>query len=102
MENKMNLFKDDEATIQAVWNKGVSITGCDSARFRQDKCTAWMDRNEYGNRKSILGWEIHHNDPNGPNEESNYLPLQWENNVATSDGSLKCAVHSNGNRNERS
>ena len=91
----------NESTIQAVWEKGRVVSGYDPDKFRQDACTAWMSRAEYGNRDSTLGWEVDHIDPSGGNYLSNLQPLQWENNVAKGDGPLKCAVRSSGNKNYR-
>lgn len=59
-----------------------------------------MRRNEYGDRKSLYGWEVDHIDPDGPNTLSNYRPLQWENNVVTSDRRLTCPVRANRETNE--
>lgn len=100
MENRMIFQKVNNETIQAVWGKGTVIPGYDPNLYRQDQCTAWIKREKYGNRNSILGWEIHHDNPNGPDDILNYSPLQWENNAKTSDGRLTCPVHSNCNRNE--
>ncbi len=53
-----------------------------------------MKRTEYGNRDSQYGWEIDHINPDGGDGLSNLRPLQWANNVATSDGRLRCVVQS--------
>ena len=79
-----------EAEIEAVWKKGKVVSGRNPDILRQDACTAWIKRSEYGNRDSDNGWEIDHIDPNGPDNISNWQPLQWENNVSKSDGSLIC------------
>jgi len=47
-------FSDEK--IQKVWRKGEIIPQYDSDKYRQDRCTAWMKWDEYGNRESILGW----------------------------------------------
>ena len=49
-----------EAIIQSVWDKGIIVPPYNPSNFRKDKCGAWMDWNEYGNRESKLGWEIDH------------------------------------------
>lgn len=85
--------------IQKVWEKGQKVTGNDPNLWRKDECGAWMNRKEYGNRKSVEGWEIDHINPKGPDELSNLRPLQWENNNDKSDGRLKCNIVSSGTKN---
>ncbi|TGK42469.1 HNH endonuclease signature motif containing protein [Leptospira andrefontaineae] len=85
--------------IQKVWEKGKEASPNDPKDWRKDECTAWMKRNEYGNRNSKYGWEIDHINPKGSDELSNLRPLQWENNNDKSDGRLKCNIVSNGNQN---
>ena len=89
----------DEATIQKVWEKGHVAPGNDPKEWRKDDCTAWMRHNQHGNRKSKYGWEIDHIDPKGGDSLPNLRPLQWENNVAKSDGRGKCVVVSSGTDN---
>ncbi len=81
-----------EDVIQKVWEKGKVIWGNDQNEWRMDECRAWMARHEYGNRRSQYGWEIDHICPGGGDHLSNLRPLQWQNNVAKSNGRLKCNV----------
>jgi len=80
----------DQQEIQAVWQKGRIIPNFDAGTWRWDKCGTVMKINEYGNRQSKYGWEIDHINPNGGDQLSNLQPLQWENNVAKSNGTLVC------------
>ncbi len=92
-----------EEIIQKVWNKGTIVSNDYKDEWRKDQCSAWINRNLYGNRNSIYGWEIDHIKPisnGGGDELSNLRPMQWQNNVHTSDGRLKCKIVSNGNMNE--
>ena len=83
----------------AVWRKGRVVAGEDSAKWRKDVCDAWIGWSFYGDRDSQYGWEIDHINPNGGDSLFNLRPLQWENNVAKSDGKLVCAVTASGQKN---
>ena len=93
-----------EDIVLQVWKKGQVVAGYDSTKYRKDQCGAWMIFSEYGNRKSFYGWEIDNNTPQskgGSNSFSNLRHLQWENNMAKSDGRLSCAITSVGDQNKR-
>jgi hypothetical protein len=91
-----------EEVIQKVWEKGTVIQNNDPNVWRKDQCGAWINRSVRGDtaRDSMYGWEIHHVNPNGGDDISNLIPLQWENNLATGDtGKLVCAKTSLGTKN---
>ncbi len=78
----------DEATIEAVWIKGVPAQEVDS--LRKDRYGALMARSEYG-ETTRHGWEIDHIIPvskGGTDSLSNLQPLHWENNRCKSDNLL--------------
>ena len=69
---------------KAVWERARQIDGVDADSMRQDYAGAWIRYVDYGNRNSQYGWEIDHLKPlslGGAEDLSNYLPLQWQNNV---------------------
>jgi len=94
------LKRYSEDIIEAVWKKGKIVPGYNSSKVRKDQCGAWIKRDKYGDRNSSYGWEIDHISPGESDSLYNLRPLQWQNNVATSDGRLTCPVTANGNRNE--
>lgn len=91
-----------EETIQAVWEKAISVPNNDPNIWRQDECKAWIKRTDYGNRNSKYGWEIDHINPismGGRDVISNLRPLQWKNNASRQNGALTCCVTSSGTDN---
>jgi hypothetical protein len=38
----------DEATVEAVWQKGKAVAGQNPAEWRKDACGAWIARAQYG------------------------------------------------------
>lgn len=75
----------DEATIDAVWQKGKPEPSYPS--FRKDVCNASMQRGKYGETVQY-GWEIDHILPvskGGKDNLENLQPLQWENNRRKGD-----------------
>jgi hypothetical protein len=89
----------DHQTKSTVWNRGKIVGTNDPNVWRQDSQGAWIAWKDYGNRDSQYGWEIDHINPNGGDALSNLQPLQWENNVAKSDGRPVKAVTAQGNAN---
>ena len=88
--------------VEQVWQKGTIVPDYDSSAFRKDCCGAWIQRDQYGNRQSKLGWELDHIAPaslGGSNSLSNLRPLQWENNASRQNGPLSCPVSAYGNVN---
>lgn len=82
--------------IQAVWEKGTPLEGCDPDTYRYDVCGAVICRIQYGNKNADFGWEIDHIYPKSKLEKQNltddeidsYInlqPLHCVNNERKSD-----------------
>src|SRR5437660_263603 len=85
-----------DATIEAIWAKGVVISGIDPTYVCHDCCGKGIARSEYG-RTIDFGWEIDHIKPvaqGGTDDLWNLQPLYWENNRHKSDNwpSWSCKV----------
>jgi|GEM_PF-1681028 len=75
-----------------VWSKGQTVPGFDHSSWRKDVCGALMRWDNYGDRNSPYGWEIDHINPHGGDSPGNLQPLQWQNNIAKSDGVIRREV----------
>lgn len=74
--------------IELIWQKAIIVEGYDATLYRQDFSGAWISRNAYKNRHSVLGWEIDHVFPKskgGDNQLINLRPINWRNNIAKGD-----------------
>jgi hypothetical protein len=77
----------DDATLRAVWSKGLSVPGYNSSAVRQDAYGNWIKFDEYG-QQSNFGWEVDHRIPKalgGPDSLSNLQPLHWRANRSKAD-----------------
>lgn len=75
--------------------KAKVIKDEDASVYRNDYAGAWINRDEYGNTDSTLGWEIDHRQPvvkGGSDDLTNLVLLQWNNNRTKSDNYPKWKV----------
>lgn len=90
-----------EDLTQQVWEKGEAVSDHPDV-WRKDECSAWINREQHGNRGSDYGWEVSHIKPKakgGKDDLANLRPLQWKNNAASQEGPLECVVVSKGSKN---
>ena len=76
--------------LKEIWAKGEpSTANGNAAKWRKDEYGSLMKYDDYGDRTSEYGWEVDHIislADGGPDEMSNWQPLQWENKVRKSGG----------------
>ena len=88
-----------------IWDeKAIAVDGYDKELYRKDAAGAWIAFNMYGNKDSLLGWEVDHVWPKqkgGGDHMENLRPLNWRNNVSKGDDYpiYKTAVIAEGNKN---
>jgi len=91
-------------TVWDVWSKGEIFAGNDPVLWRRDTCGAWIFRSHYKRKDSEYGWVVDR--INSLTDEdvdtiSNLRPVQWENVVHKTDGTVECRVTSTGIHNDK-
>ncbi len=84
-----------------VWAKAEAVPDFDAAEFRKDACGAWIGWNFYDDRFSTFGWGIDYIAPIDDDSPSNLRALQWDNLMASREGTPRCPVTSQGSQNIR-
>jgi hypothetical protein len=90
--------------IWRVWSKGEIFSGNDPVFWRRDEFGAWIFRSHYERKDSEYGWIIDHVKPlseGGTDDISNLRPMQWDNTMRKTDGSIECHVTSTGIHNDK-
>jgi len=84
---------------ERIWNKAEIIPGENPDVFRQDVCGVKIEKDKYGCRQSLYGWETDHIHPDskgGSDDLSNLQPLYWKLNANKSDKlDWECEIGSN-------
>jgi 5-methylcytosine-specific restriction endonuclease McrA len=93
-----------EKQINDVWESAIIVIEYSKNEWRKDYAGAWINKNQYGNHDSSHGWDIDHAKPlakDGADNISNWVPLQWENNLKKSDNypNFQTGISSEGNKN---
>lgn len=97
------MYSDQE--IKRIWDeKGIVVDGYDKDMYRKDAAGAWIAFNMFGNKDSVLGWEVDHIWPKskgGGEHFENLRPMNWRNNESKSDDypNYKTAVVAEDNKN---
>jgi len=102
MENETKDLKEE--LIARVWDKGLTYKGVNKDLYRKDAAGAWIYRPAYGDKTSMLGWEIDHVFPQsrgGGDDLENLRPMHWRNNESKSDDypHYKAVITSDGTKN---
>lgn len=96
-----------EDVIEEVWEKGLVVEGYNPDLYRKDFAGAWMSRSAYGDKDSLLGWEIDHVYPvslGGQNHFVNLRPMNIRNNRSKGNSYPRYAyaLKADGNQNVES
>jgi hypothetical protein len=79
-ETQWDFFRYDREVVDYAWNLAQKVPGNDCDLWRKDEHGAWINRQEYANRKSQFGWEIF--DPTEAGKGyglASLRPMQWQN-----------------------
>ena len=93
-----------EDVIWRVWAKGEIFAGNDPVFWRRDVCGAWIFRSHHGRKDSEYGWVIDRINPIAGSDIdtiSNLRPVQWENTMRRTDGTIECRITSTGVHNDK-
>ncbi len=108
MKNMQDIIPTDmqlsEDVIWRVWAKGEIFAGNDPVFWRRDVCGAWIFRSHHGRKDSEYGWVIDRINPIAGSDIdtiSNLRPVQWENTMRRTDGTIECRITSTGVHNDK-
>lgn len=92
----------EREVVDRVWEFAEVVEGNDPALWRKDEFGAWLNRQDYGNRRSAFGWEICDTSHIRRDVGITALrPVQWENLLDQSSAYTESRMTADGLRNTR-
>ena len=92
----------DREIVARVWKFAATVDGNDPELWRKDEFGAWIQRLDYGNRRSEFGWEIC--DTSLGRGDAGIValrPMQWQNYVDHVAAVTQSKITADGLRNVR-
>jgi hypothetical protein len=83
-----NAFPDE--LVQAVWERARVMPEHDPMRWRQDRCGAWIYRDQYGSALTEFGWKIERVAIDGADDTEHLQPFHCANEFDIGAGMVHC------------
>ncbi|MDG2123050.1 MAG: hypothetical protein P8J87_05090 [Verrucomicrobiales bacterium] len=91
-----------EDVVDRVWHLAKTVEGNDPEIWRKDEFGAWINRLDYGNRRSDFGWEVA-DPPQGTIDMgiASLRSMHWQNYLDQVAASTRSRISADGLRNVR-